>query len=278
MKNFIKLVNFELNRFMKLYVVLFIIIFVIQLSGTIFAAMNYMRSANNAVIQGGMSQLEFIETYSTFGMVDVTYSMMFLAPIAVGVAALLFYLFFIWYRDWFAKNTFIYRLLMLPTSRMNIFLSKATVIMLSVLGLVAYQIILLNVYSHVIKWIVPKVYRIDYSVGEIVHSFEYLSIIIPQGFVEFIIAYGLGFSFVVVMFTVILFERSFRLKGIVIGVLYTILVGFTFALPVIIQFIIIGKVILYPGELFAVQIAIWLFIVVGSLFVSRYLLKNKVTV
>ena len=41
--------------------------------------------------------------------------MWFLGPIALCIAALIIYVFFIWYRDWLGKNTFAYRLLMLPT-------------------------------------------------------------------------------------------------------------------------------------------------------------------
>ena len=35
------------------------------------------------------------------------------------------YVFFIWYRDWLGKYTFAYRLLMLPTTRINIYFAKA---------------------------------------------------------------------------------------------------------------------------------------------------------
>lgn len=278
MKNFFKLLNFELNRFMKLYVVLLITIFVIQIIGTIIVAKGYMRQANQAVFQGGMSQLEFVKNYSAFSMSDVLYSFLFVGPIAVGAAALIFYLFFIWYRDWFARNTFIYRLFMLPTTRMNIFFSKATTIMLTVLGLVAYQIILLIVHSNIVKWIVPKVYRVDLTVTEVISSIEFFSVIIPTSVAEFTVAYGLGFSVVVVMFTAILLERSFRLKGIILGIVYIFVSGFIFLLPFIIQFGILGKAYLYPGEMFIVQVVMWVIIVTISLIVSRYLLKNKVTV
>src|SRR5690606_16459870 len=138
-----------------------------------------------------------------FSMMDVIHSLWFMGPIAIGVAALLFYVFFIWYRDWFARNTFIYRLLMLPTSRMNIFFSKATTIMLTVLALVAYQIILLNIEMTITKWIVPKVYRQDLRIVDLVAGSEYLSIVLPRGLAEFVIAYGLGLGFIVVIFTVI---------------------------------------------------------------------------
>lgn len=278
MKNFLKLLNFELNRFMKLFIILLITIAVIQIAGTIILASSYMKRANNAVIQGGMTQHEFIEMYSTFSMMDVIHSLWFMGPIAIGVAALLFYVFFIWYRDWFARNTFIYRLLMLPTSRMNIFFSKATTIMLTVLALVAYQIILLNIEMTITKWIVPKVYRQDFRIVDLVAGSEYLSIVLPRGLAEFVIAYGLGLGFIVVIFTVILFERSYRLKGIIIGLLYAFIAFVLFGLPISLQILLFGNIYLYPMEVLIVQIVMWAIIVGVSLIISRYLLKNKVTV
>lgn len=278
MKNFLKLLNFELNRFMKLFIILLITIAVIQIAGTIILASSYMKRANNAVIQGGMTQHEFIEMYSTFSMMDVIHSLWFMGPIAIGVTALLFYVFFIWYRDWFARNTFIYRLLMLPTSRMNIFFSKATTIMLTVLALVAYQIILLNIEMTITKWIVPKVYRQDFRIVDLVAGSEYLSIVLPRGLAEFVIAYGLGLGFIVVIFTVILFERSYRLKGIIIGLLYAFIAFVLFGLPISLQILLFGNIYLYPMEVLIVQIVMWAIIVGVSLIISRYLLKNKVTV
>lgn len=278
MKNFFKLLNFELNRFMKLFIILLVTIAVIQIIGTIILARSYMMQANKAVLQGGMSQHEFIDMYSTFSMMDVIYSLWFMGPIAIGVAALMFYVFFIWYRDWFARNTFIYRLLMLPTSRMNIFFSKATTIMLTVLALVAYQVVLLNIEKTIVKWLVPKVYRQDLGVVDLVAASKHLSIVLPQGLVEFLIAYGLGLGFIVVIFTVILFERSYRIKGLIFGLLYAVIAFVLFALPISLQLLLYGYIYLYPTEIFIVQIVMWIIIVGASLILSRYLLKNKVTV
>ena len=47
-----------------------------------------------------------------------------MGPIALCVVVLIIYVFFIWYRDWLGKNTFIYRLLMLPTARIQCLFSK----------------------------------------------------------------------------------------------------------------------------------------------------------
>src|SRR5699024_8880225 len=258
MKNFLKLLNFELNRFLKLYIVLLIVIAIIQITGVIIRANMYMGTVTENVVKGGMSQQTFLDMYSPFNMLDVIYSMWFMAPIAIGAAALLFYLFFIWYRDWFAKNTFIYRLLMLPTSRMNVFFAKAVTIMLTVLGLVAFQVVLLLIESTIMKWIVPIVYRVDLSVAEIMSNVFELSIILPQGLMEFFVAYGLGFAFVVVMFTAILMERSFKLKGIVIGVIYIGLAIGLFFLPLISQIVFFENVLLYADEVFFIELFIWL--------------------
>ncbi len=150
----------------------------------------------------------------TFSLIDNAYSLWVLGPLAIGIALLIIYIFFIWYRDWFAKNTFIYRLLMLPTSRMNVFFAKAITIMLTMLGLIGMQIVLLYLEEKMVKWIVPKVFRVDLTVPEVISGVYQLSMILPESFMEFLVTYSLVFAFIVVMFTAILFERSFKFKGI----------------------------------------------------------------
>src|SRR5690625_6144925 len=96
----------------------------------------YLKLANREIYEQGISMTEFIEWNGMMSMVKVIGSMWFMGPIALSVAAFIFYIFLIWYRDWFGKNTFIYRLLMLPTARLNVFLAKAISIMMMVIGLV----------------------------------------------------------------------------------------------------------------------------------------------
>lgn len=278
MNSFFKLLNFELNRFMKLYIALLITIAVIQLIGTFVAAQKYMILVNNSFIKGGMNEKAFIEMYSTFSLIDNAYSLWVLGPLAIGIALLIIYIFFIWYRDWFAKNTFIYRLLMLPTSRMNVFFAKAVTIMLTMLGLIGMQIVLLYLEEKMVKWIVPKVFRVDLTVPEVISGVYQLSMILPESFMEFLVTYSLVFAFIVVMFTAILFERSFKFKGIAIGILYIFCSISLFILPVIVQFLLYGNLYLYPDELFFVEFFIWMVVVACSLLVSRYLLNRKVTV
>ena len=96
------------------------------------------------------------------------------------VVVLIIYVFFIWYRDWLGKNTFSYRLFMLPTARIHVYLAKATTILLFVLGLVALQLLLLPVESQVLQWMVPNEFRTDLSINKLlIPRFKY---IIPKYF------------------------------------------------------------------------------------------------
>ena len=90
-----------------------------------------------------MSMSEYIEQFGISLLIHFVNSEWFVMPIVLCIAMLMIYVFFIWYRDWFGKNTFIYRLLMLPTERINIYFAKLTAIMLLVLGLITLQI-----YTH----------------------------------------------------------------------------------------------------------------------------------
>lgn len=278
MINFLKLLNFEWNRFIKLYSILFVLVFVVQLIGLLLLITGYISNIRLEVTQNNMSHEAFIATYGTFGLDYIGFSLLFIAPIAISVAALLFYVPFIWYRDWFARNTFIYRLLMLPTSRMNLFMAKLTTIMIGILTMVAYQILLLLLYKEIIKWMIPSAFRNDMGVLDYVMDSAYLSIFLPSGLMEFFISYGLGLSAVIVTFTVILLERSFRWIGVLIGVFYMPATFVIFLSPIILTEIFPNTLSLYPSELFFIQSGLWLIITAGSLWFSSYLLKRRVTV
>lgn len=277
MNRFGKLLNFELKRFMKIYFVLIGITIISQIVGVIAISKSYVKMANLEIYEQGISMAEFIDWNGMMSMVKVIGSIWFMGPIALSVAALIFYIFLIWYRDWFGKNTFIYRLLMIPTSRLNVFLAKATSIMMMVIGLVSIQLFLLPLESRLLKMIVPKDFRMDLDVAGIIEHSEYLSIIIPQSFIEFILYYGVGFMLMLILFTAILFERSYRVKGILMGAIYCCLAVVVFFLPILVNELIAINY-LYPLELLFLEIAMGLIVIAGSIWLSGFLLKNKVTV
>lgn len=277
MNRFGKLLNFELKRFIKIYFVLIGITVVSQIIGVIAISKGYLKMANIEIYEQGASMAEFIEWNGMMSMVRIVGSMWFMGPIGLSIAALIFYIFMIWYRDWFGKNTFIYRLLMIPTSRLSVFLAKATSIMMMVIGLVSIQLLLLPIESRLLKMLVPKDFRMDLDVAGIISHSDYLQIIIPQSFIEFILYYGLGFMSMLILFTAILFERSYRIKGIFMGIIFGCLAVVVFFLPVFVNELIAVN-FLYPLEILFLEIMMGLVVIAGSIWLSGYLLKNKVTV
>ncbi|PAV30525.1 hypothetical protein CIL05_05335 [Virgibacillus profundi] len=277
MNRFLKLVNFELGRFMKIYLALIGITIISQIAGVIIKSNSYVERANEAIYEDLIPKEDFFATEGLMSMLHVLRSVWFMGPIALCIAALIFYVFFIWYRDWFGKNTFIYRLLMLPTARIQIFLSKAVSILLMVFGLVAIQLILLPIESVILKWIVPLDYRIDMTVGEIIQNFRELQMLIPSTFIEFVLYYGAGMMAVFIIFTAILFERSFRLKGILFGAIFVGLAVLVFFSPILIMEIM-QTYYLYPIEIFILEIILGLVVIGASIWTSHFLLKKKITV
>src|SRR5699024_6410310 len=162
--------------------------------------------------------------------------------------------------------------------RMNIYFAKLATIMVTVLGMVAIQLIFMEIYKQVIKWIVPLVYRADTPTGLIVEATEYLNVIIPSNVSTFFIAYGIGLTFVIVIFTAILFERSFRLLGSIVGLIYIGLAFGLFIAASMVQFFFFESLYFYSDEMFYIQTIIALVILAVSLWVSHYLLTKKITV
>ncbi|GAE94841.1 hypothetical protein JCM21714_4036 [Gracilibacillus boraciitolerans JCM 21714] len=277
MKNYGKLVNFEFNRVAKLFAVLMGITLILQIAGVFVEARDYLNMANEKIYEEMMPKAEFLETFGQMSFLQVIRSIWFLGPIGLCVAGVAFYIFLIWYRDWVGKNTFVYRLLMLPTSRLNIFFAKITTIMIMTLGFVAFQLILLPIEIVIFKGMVPVDFRNDMGLTELVGSMPELSIIIPGSFLEFILYYGAGLLAVSILFTGILFERSFKWKGIFAAVAYGAVAVVLFIAPLLLQeFVVDG--FFYPIELFVLEIVIGLILLAASIWMSGFLLKKKITV
>jgi len=277
MKNYLKLVNFELNRIVKLFTVLIGITFVAQIIGVIVQSKSYLKMANVSIYEEMMPKAQFLETYGHMSFLQIVRSAWFIGPIAICIAGVGFYIFLIWYRDWMGKNTFVYRLLMLPTTRLNIFYAKITTILIMTLGLVAFQLIFIPIEMLVMKGLVPTEFRMDMGVIEMVHSMPELMIIIPNSVLELIIYYGLGLLVVSVLFTAILMERSFRWKGIFAGIIYIGVSLVVWILPLLLQEFVLNN-FFYPIELFVLEIVMSLIIFAASIWMSGFLLKKKITV
>lgn len=277
MKNYLKLLNFEFNRSAKLFAVLLGVTLVIQVIGVIVLSNKYLNMANEKMYEEFMSKADFLSNFGQMSFLSVAGSVWFLGPIALCAAGVGFYIFIIWYRDWFGKNTFIYRLLMLPTTRLNIFYAKITNILLLTFGFVAFQLILIPLETTVLKWMVPKEFRVDLTVKEIISGMPGLNIFIPTSIFGVIVYYGAGFMVVSILFTAILMERSYKWKGIFAGIIYSLIAVAVFISPLFLQEFILND-FFYPMELFLLLIAMGIIVLAVSIWMSGFLLKKKITV
>lgn len=275
MKNYLKLVHFEINRFFKLYVILMGVTILFQLIGAVVVAKGYMNSANKIMYENQLTVGQYLEQYGMFSFGNFLNSGWFVFPIMFCIAMLMIYVFFIWYRDWFGKNTFIYRLLMLPTERISIYFAKLTAIMLFVLGLIALQITLVSMEMWIFNSIVPDNFRESFSFyGN--YYFEIWHLLYPNTFIQFIINYGVGLIFVAVVFTAILFERSYRLKGIFFAMMYGLLSFGVFIAPFLLDGF--GINYFYPIEIFLMGLGTSLVVLGSAIWIANYLLKHKIRV
>ncbi|MGD7006526.1 hypothetical protein [Metabacillus sp. 84] len=275
MKPFVKLLNFEINRFSRIYLVLILLTVICQFTSVAWESSNMMDRAETVMREKGLQADDFLKQSQPFYFSDIHNSLLFMAPIVIGICALLFYNFFIWYRDWFTGSPFIYRLLMIPVSRMKIFYAKTAALLLMVFGLIAFQMILFPIEDGLFHILVPSDFRTSVPYSETLKSSLLLSLLVPETFLEFILYYGIGIMLVLLLNTFILFERSFRWLGICMAFVF----GLAAALILMIPFLLNQTgARLYPSEIIYLQIAAAACVALISFMASRYLLQKKITV
>lgn len=276
MNRFLKLVSFEFNRFWKLFVVLMGVTVLSQIMGVIVESRKYISQSNQMIYKELMSKNEYLEQFGTQSFSSVAETLWFIAPIGLCLVVLLIYVFFIWYRDWLGKNTFTYRLLMLPTARLHVYLAKAATILLYTVGLVALQLVLFPIENRILKMMVPQEFRTDLSVYEII-KIPNFQILFPNTFTEFVLYYGGGITAVMIVFTAILFERSYRLKGVFYGLLYSAASVFIFLLPLLVNTFILNNYF-YPLEVFLMELGTGILVLAGAIWTGNFLIQKKVRV
>ncbi|MDQ0878295.1 hypothetical protein QFZ77_006954 [Paenibacillus sp. V4I3] len=277
MNRYGKLLNWEIVRFSKFYGALLVITLFSQFFGIWLEANSYMNRAEEMMDRNSISAVQYAAQYGKTSITNGYSSIWIEGSISLCAASLLLYIFLIWYKEWFGKSTFAYRLLMLPTSRMNVYLAKLSTIVLFVLGLIAFQLMLVPIHISVFDAMIPGEFRQDVPIPELIHHHPLLKMLAPKYFIEFVLYYGAGAMGVVVLFTAILLERSFRYKGIAAGILYSVAALLLILLPVIIAEVWVRNY-LFPSEVLLLQIIIGICITGLSLWFSSYLLRKKVTI
>ncbi|WP_339172989.1 hypothetical protein MKY51_13740 [Solibacillus sp. FSL R5-0691] len=274
MNHYIKLVNFEVKRFSKLYLSLIIAVVAAQIIGAIITSLHYVSEAEKTMGREQLTVSDYIQNYSAYSLQNFLYSEYFILSIAFAAAVLMMYVFFIWYRDWLGKSSVIYRLLMLPTARRNVYFAKLTTILLFVFGLLGMQIILLEVLKQVIQLIVPEQLYFDPSVIYI-YSAEALQILYPNSPLQFIFYYGIGTALVAIFFTAVLLERSYQLKGIFFALIYIVISVIVIIIPVFIQII---TDYFYLNEIVLMTIGSSMIVIALAVYFADRLLNRKINV
>ncbi|MEW9701393.1 hypothetical protein [Paenibacillus sp. SI8] len=278
MKSYLKLLQWEINRFGKFYAVLLLITALFQMAGVSLFANNYMASVRQimereSVAIAAVTKMTPLANFDNY----TQQSLWFVGPIALCAGILVLYVFLTWYREWFGKNTFAYRLFMLPVPRMQIYLAKAVSILLFVLGLVAVQLLLIPLQALIFQSIIPEDLRKAYQFSQIIRNHPYLNLLAPRYFVQFILYYGAGIMGLLVIFTAILLERSYRVKGIIAGVVYVCAAGAVIISPLALTENWLRNYF-YPSEILGMFVVLGLLICGFSLWLSARLLQKKVSV
>lgn len=276
MRNFGKLVNFEFRRFLPIFLALSGVLIAVQIIGTFIVSKSFRDNLEDNYFSGLMNKSDYINQNGLISMHEITNNIFFLGAIALVVVSLLIYLLFIWYRDWFGKNTFVYRLLMLPTNRMNIFFSKACSILIFIFGFVVLQILMIPTLHFILKLLVPIDFRLDLTLTDIILGNQALSLFIPTYYVDFIIYYVIGIILMFVIFSMILMERSFRLLGFGMVIVYGGAIILLLISPDIIQ--AITNYYFYWSEVQFIRGVLLILIGGLSLWLSNYLLNKKIRV
>ncbi|WP_168121823.1 hypothetical protein [Paenibacillus sp. HB172176] len=281
MKSYLKLVQMELHRFRWILLALMGLTAAVQIIAVIWKtkqglavqldAMNRIKDTVNSSTKIDVDKL-------TFDWVIFSTPKPFILVILVSIAALSFYVFFIWYRDWLGRSTFIYRLLMLPAARMNLYWAKLTSLLLLVFSMLSFQLVLLPIEGWVFKLLVPSVQRADSHIVDVISRNQLLPMLFPRSFEQFIYFYGMGMTAVIAVFTAILLERSYRRIGILYGVTYLIVCLGLILFPVSLLETMFGTGYFFGTEIFMMELFMFLLVLGLSLWLGNRLLSKKVTV
>ncbi|MFS0783969.1 hypothetical protein [Bacillus sp. 1P06AnD] len=264
---FLKLLDFEMKRIWKLFACLTVLLLIVQPIAAAVRSLQYLNRWNEASRNG-----DFIEQVA---LGRVTQNVFFYFPFVLIILGLLIYTFLIWYRDWYGKNNVAYTLLMLPGNRMNLFFAKVVSIIVYFLCAVVIQMAMYFIVNPIFKWIIPVSGRLDGTLRSWIGNDPLFYIIVPVNVTNFLFLYILGISLLLVIFTGILLERSYGMKGIILTALY-VLIAFGF---IILPFVIHSMVItLYPAEMKIIYAISVIVIIVSAIAISTRLINKKVTV
>lgn len=278
LKSLLNLTAFELDRLSKFLYVLVGLTLIGNLISYIVTPMRYISQMNEYMSTQSATSQQALEYYNRFSFHDAIDTAWIGVPIALGLSGFLFYAVFIWYREWMGKNTFVYRLLMLPVPRMHLYFSKLIVIYLGIFSLITTQIISLFIGFQIVSAMVPSEWFANISLLQTIQANMVFIYILPVEPLYFLMINGIGLVFILVLFTLILLERSYAVKGIIIGIIYAATALGVSLFPMLLTDIFQNQYILYGSEILLIIIGILVLVSITSILISRHLLNKKITI
>ena len=222
MNKILTLYNIEFKRIYKLYFTLLGLLLVGNIG---IVAKQLYRQVNSAALNGkakvSMELLKspLVKNELLFkGGIDDIY---LFTTIILGIAVMfcLIYCIVIWYRDFVGKNKTAYTLFMLPNNKFAIYISKAMTIVVMIYGVIMTQILSWIIDANIIKILC----NIDiYQAKYIILNLSSIHLIQPY-LLDFIMIDVIGVILaVLVIFTAVMIQRSFKIKGMILAIIYTL--------------------------------------------------------
>lgn len=268
MRKFMNLVYLEVNRIAKLFFIALATYFAISCIWVFCSARGYMKSIVQSAQQGNMSVAKYLEScgavpyqgrdilVGNYGLTTGAVFMMILIAI---------YAFLIWYRDWFGSNKTIYSLLVLPVNRMKIFGAKVLTIILMGCSVVSTFLIGAAASLYIDKAVLDKVIIKDVTLLDTFSAAIDITAYLKTDIVL------LSLCVICIIFLLVLLERSFKIKGIILGAIIA-------AVYVALNVVVATSMYLYTGEKIQLIAVIQIVFLAISITYSNHLIKKKVAV
>lgn len=274
MKRFWKLLNFEVSRFILLFAIMMGAAVGVQLTQVVLTTKHYLQRVHTIMEDNRLTYETYASQYGIFEISQTISSFAFIGPIMFVIAVLVIYTFFIWYRDWFGKANFSYRLMMLPMQRISVYFAKLTSLLLFIFAALAVEVAVLYIMFGYIENTLPAELYNAYSL-QVIYFDEIYALVLPTSLKLFLFNYVIGITAVTVVFTMVLFERSFRLKGIFFSIAFAVAMLAIILAPIVYQAM---TSMLFLNEMYLIVSVIALIICGVSILTSNYLLKHKINV
>ncbi|MGL5329386.1 MAG: hypothetical protein ACRDD7_08960 [Peptostreptococcaceae bacterium] len=271
MNNILNLYSIEFKRIYKLYLGLLGVL----LLGNIYNVSSKLNSIihNVAEYKGIKPSINLLkldkgkEFLFNRGIRDIEWMMNVILGLCVIMC--LIYAVAIWYRDFLGRSKTGYTLFMLPINKFNVYIAKAITVVTMIFGIILAQMIFNNISYLIIGKLselnVIEVVRVN---NDIYNSALKL---IQTNFIDFIMINILGVILaVIVIFTGVMIQKSFKLIGFIVAPAYVI--------GSIYMYLYISQKSLYTDELF-IRHSIYYIVLFGiSIGISYVLLNKKVHV